>query len=439
VGNGIDFDYRPGSAPDFGRDFRFELTLSDGSLLERSDGLNQEPLQLPAGTVGESVICPLRLPDGHWVRGCSVTFEPKVVDPSEHVEPVDRPNAPTGPVRLVIAASTREVDRLLATLLGIETLVAALLVSGTVYSLRRSVRLGLAPVEVLAAQVTSIDPDRLTTRVDAMAQPRELRPIADRINQLLGRLEEAFAREKRFAANAAHELRTPIAEVRVLAEVASESPLDSDKQRGFAEIVKVSHEMQMMIANLLAMARSRSGNLQVDSRRTELGALVTDLCAKQRSLWANAGKQLLFAGGVRAWAKTDPVLLGAIVNNLLENAATYSVPGEPVSVTLEQRGSEIVLGVENACEGVTQEDIENFFEPFWRKSGTAVAGNRSGLGLALVRSLCETLRVRVSATLVTPARVRVECVIPADSERSAMDLCDGIDAAVAPDTLATSR
>ena len=273
VGTGIDFDYRPGttpqSAPDFGQDYRFELTLSDGSLLKRSDKGREEPLGIPAGGLGETVVRSIRLPNGHRARGCSVLFEPKVVDPSSHLEPVDRPDAPPGPVRLVIAASTRDLDNLLAALAVIEGLVGVLLVFATVLSVRRSFREGLAPVEVLASEVTAIDPGNLEARVDVGRQPGELRPIAARINQLLGRLEEAFGREKRFTANAAHELRTPIAEIRAIAEVACDNPEGGDQRRSLREIVKVSQEMQDMISSLLAM-QSTSGDPEVRQKLLKL-------------------------------------------------------------------------------------------------------------------------------------------------------------------------
>jgi two-component system sensor histidine kinase QseC len=416
VGSGVDFDYRPGTnpqaAPDFGQDYGFELTLSDGSLLKRSDGLRDAPLSLPAGALGQTVIRSIRLPNGHSGRGCSLTFEPKVVDPASHLEPVDRPNAPPGPVRLVIAASTKDLERLLAALAVTEALVGVVLVFATVVSLRRSVREGLAPVEILAAEVTAVDPENLTARVNVLGQPGELRPIAARINQLLGRLDDAFAREKRFTANAAHELRTPIAEIRAIAEVAVESPNTEDRNRGLAEIVKVSQEMQEMISNLLAMARARSGTLQVEPRRVDLSSLLLEWCSKRESLGPPSSPPIRRSVQPDVWTDTDPVVLGAVVNNLLDNAASYTPRGGDIELRLQHEADALRITVENSCEPLESEDVRGMFEPFWRKRGTTVDGSHSGLGLALVRSLCEAIRVTVSAELLNPRRLAVSVRIP---------------------------
>lgn len=416
IGTGVDFDYhpdeRPAQAPDFGQDYCFELTLSDGSLLKRSDTLHDAPLKLPAGALGETLIRSLRLPNGHAARGCSLLFEPKLVDAATHPEPPSRPDAPPGPVHLVIAASTRDLDRLLAALAVIELLVGAMLVVATVVTLRRSVRVGLAPVELLAAEVTAIDPSTLMARVNVHQQPGELRPIAARINQLLGRLEDAFNREKRFTANAAHELRTPIAEIRAIAEVAVENPSDGDRRRGFAEIVKVSQEMQEMISNLLAIARARSGTLQVESRHIDVSSLLLECCAKRDALAPAGAAAIRRSVEPDVWADTDPVVLGAVINNLLDNASSYSPRGEEIELRLGREPDTLRITVENSCEPLELDDVRGMFEPFWRKRGTTVDGNHSGLGLALVRSLCESIRVGVSAELLNPRRIAVSLRIP---------------------------
>ncbi len=417
VGTGIDFDYHPGEgpepSPDFGQDYCFELTLSDGSLLKRSDTLHNRALTMPPGPIGQADMGSMRLPNGHAARACSLVFEPKVVDGATHPEPVSRPDAPAGPVHLVIAASTADADHLLAELAVTEVAVGVLLVLATVVTLRRSVRAGLAPVEVLASEVTAIDPVTLASRVNIGNQPAELRPIASRINELLSRLEEVFGREKRFTANAAHELRTPIAEIRAIAEVAAESPSPDERSRGLAEIVRVSDEMQSMISNLLAIARARSGTLMVEPRRVDVSSLLRECCAKRSGPAREGRPRVRSELAPDAFAETDPVVLGAVVNNILDNAESYSTPGQDVDLRLERDAGAIRIVVENACEAMDPEDVQNMFEPFWRKRGTTMAGNHSGLGLALVRALCDVIRVSVSAELCAPRRLAVSVTIPA--------------------------
>lgn len=416
IGSGVDFDYHPGEgpdpSPDFGQDYCFELTLSDGSLLKRSDALHDRPLSSPAGPLGQPVIDTTKLPNGHRARACSLLFEPKIVDATTHPEPASRPDAPAGPVHLVIAASTADLDHLLTALAITEALVGVVLVVATVVTLRRSVRTGLAPVEVLASEVTAIDPATLTSRVNVSQQPGELRPIAARINELLARLEEAFGREKRFTANAAHELRTPIAEIRAIAEVAAESPNGDERRKGLSEIVRVSQEMQEMISNLLAMARARSGTLLVESKRVDISSLLRECCVKRECVEAAEQPRIRSELPPDLYAETDPIVLGAVVNNLLDNAASYSPPGEDIELRLGRGPGLLRITVENSCEPLNHEDVRGMFEPFWRKRGTTVEGSHSGLGLALVRSLCDAIRVTVSAELLGPRRIAVSVIIP---------------------------
>ena len=105
-------------------------------------------------------------------------------------------------------------------------------------------------------------------------------------------------------------------------------------------------------------------------------------------------------------------MLGAVVNNLLDNATSYSTPGHDVDVRLVRDPGAVRITIENSCEPMDSDDVHGMFEPFWRKRGTTVEGSHSGLGLALVRALCDAIRVGVSAELPSPRRIVVSVTIP---------------------------
>jgi two-component system, OmpR family, heavy metal sensor histidine kinase CusS len=244
VGSGVDFNYRPendpGTAFDEGLDYYFQVTLSDNSIVYQSPGLRGMHLEMEQGPTGQARVGPVPLPNGKLGRGCTYTFDPRPVDPTQHEGAIDRPDAPPGPVRIIIGATTGDIDRPLAALAVSELLVGAILLGVTLLAVRQTVHKGLAPVESLAHQVTAIEPGNLAARVDLPRQPSELTPIASRLNELLSRVEEAFGRERRFTANAAHELRTPIAEIRAIAEVAQGEPDQSETRKSLAEIAPSS-------------------------------------------------------------------------------------------------------------------------------------------------------------------------------------------------------
>jgi two-component system sensor histidine kinase QseC len=420
VGTGVDFDYGPERemvvAFDEGLDYYFQATLSDGSLLKQSDGLRDARLEMDPGAPGQPNVGPIRLPSGKMGRGCTYTLEPRVVDVRDHDGPVDRPDAPPGPVRIIIAASTGDVDRPLVALAFSELLVGAVLLTVTLLAVRRTVHKGLAPVEELAHQVTAIEPGILGARVNVSRQPAELTPIASRLNELLDRVEEAFGRERRFTANAAHELRTPIAEIRAIAEVAAGDADPAEARKSLSEIAKVCGEMDSTIASLLAIARTRSGTLKVEPRPVDIAAFMTDFCAKRLGR-AQPRVSCRFTPGL--FASTDPALLTSIVSNLLDNALAYS-SGE-VELSAHPDEGAVRLTFTNACAGLSEADLRDMFDPFWRKRGTTVEGNHSGLGLALVRALCDTLGAAVWAQLASPQRLAVCVKLPmAETGREAV-------------------
>jgi two-component system sensor histidine kinase QseC len=420
VGTGIDFDYGPetdpGTAFDAGLDYFYQVTLSDGSVLKQSADLHGTRLEMRPGAQGQMRIGPVMLPSGKVGRGCVYVFEPRREAPESVHSDIDRPDAPPGPLQIVIAATTGDIDRPLVALALVEFLVGAVLIGVTILALLRAVRSGLAPVEELAHQVGSIEPGNLAARVNIDGQPAELTPIAARLNDLLARVEEAFLREHRFTANAAHELRTPIAEIRAIAEVTAGSSDDGERAKSLAEIVKVCEEMHATITTLLAIARTKSGALKIEPRPVDVSTSLQDWCAKRTTgRAASARFSCTIAPGLSA--ETDPAVLGSVVGNLIDNALAYT----PGSGTIEARAHAVDSGirftVENTCAGLVEADLRDMFDPFWRKRGTTVEGNHSGLGLALVRALCDALGASVWAQLVNQQRLAVCVQLPATFPR----------------------
>ena len=160
-------------------------------------------------------------------------------------------------IRMIIAAAMMSI------LIAIAVLV------------RKFISSGLQPLEHLATQVKDIDARSLKARISqAGRQSLELAPIEKQVNKLLDRLESAFMREKRFSADVAHELRTPLAELRTLAEIGKVQPLDSDTVSNFfRDVEDISVEMEHLVTTLLELSRADSGQLQVFPEEVSLAAI----------------------------------------------------------------------------------------------------------------------------------------------------------------------
>ena len=230
----IEFDYKPELMPEFERkddpDY-FQLWLDDGTVRFRSRWLKKDDLPCRMSLAIEPFIHDVKLPDGRAGRVVELAFIPRdaaaPVPPSTAIATIAPAPGERGLI-LVVALGRANLDGVLAQIrlgmIGVGGLIVAL----GVLLVWRALVVGFRPIEEIAAQVRALDAETLDSRVALRTTPRELAPIVQQLNALLERLAASFARERRFTGNVAHELRTPIAELRSLAEVATRWPEDKE-------------------------------------------------------------------------------------------------------------------------------------------------------------------------------------------------------------------
>ena len=261
-------------------------------------------------------------------------------------------------------------------------MVGAVVLLATALVVTFAVRRGLAPLDDVGRQIESAS---LQTKVSTGAA--ELRPVVDRLNQLLARLDEAFQRERRVSADIAHELRTPIAELRAMAEV--------PEAASWPDALQIAKRMETLVAGLLALARHEAGHQELKREPVALAKLVDEIwqpLASRRSLDVKID--------VTGTWKTDPTLLRLIIANLLENAVEYSTG------TIRVAGNDTRLEISNTVNGLTPEDLPKMFERFWRKEAARTNGH-CGLGLVLARSAATALGLKLEADMPAKQTLRV--------------------------------
>jgi two-component system sensor histidine kinase QseC len=271
----------------------------------------------------------------------------------------------------------------------------------------------LRPVEQVAAQAILIGPETLDLRFDVASLPAELKPICLRLNDLLGRLDQAFRRERRINADIAHELRTPIAELRSLTEVASLWPGD---ERQMSVYLRDAHDvavrMESIVEQLLALARSHAGRILPKPEEFDLNDLIGDLIEHFRCAAETRNVELDYASEPGLMIRTDRMILSQVVNNLIANAIEYSPASGRVECRIFRGRDAFELTISNINTSLTEDDLPKLFEPFWRKDGSRTDGAHSGLGLALVRELARQLGFVVSASLPAPDRIEMTLKMP---------------------------
>lgn len=366
----------------------FEIWGVDGTVVGRSRMIEGFDLPRRIGSFDSPKYWNFRLDSGLPVRGIGFDFTPRLA-------PRLPKTTPRAKLSLVVA-----VDRhpLIETLFKLKLIIGGcgvLLLGATVGLLRPILRTELHPLERLGEQAARITADSLATRFPVDVLPTELVPIATRLNDLLARLQESFERERRFSADLAHELRTPLAELRSLAECAIKWP-DSRNPSTDEEIVAIAAHMEGMVRRMLVLAHSERGQLALCREDIAIGPMVD---AVWRPLAERAeGKRLRATFAIQpAAVSADPVLLRSILANLYDNAVEYSPSGGEISTVVLPAGDRISLSITNSVEGFTEADSRKLFDRFWRKEASRTGHEHSGLGLSLAREFSRAMDFELTA------------------------------------------
>jgi signal transduction histidine kinase len=274
----------------------------------------------------------------------------------------------------------------------------------------------LRPLRSITSVAQRLSAESLDQRL-ALSGPRdELRDLADTFDAMLGRLDAAFASQRRFVANASHELRTPLAIMRAQVDVAlSDSEVTRGELLATARVVSEAvGRCQRLLDGLLLLARSDRG-LE--------GAEPADLAEVAARALAGVSPTSGAAGvAVRATlcpaaVRGDPALLERLVGNLLENALAYNRPSGWVEVHTGRIRDHSVVRVANSGPSVPPAQVDGLFEPFRRLSRDRTGSGRScGLGLSIVRAVARTHGGEAGARALPEGGLEVTVRLPVGAE-----------------------
>ncbi len=384
----------------------FEIWTATGELVESSRSLGGRHLPRQAGRRDEPVFRDAILPDGRRGRSVSIAFVPELEDdddPWADGAVAARPDPPGERRRaeVTVARGTEELERLVRSIYAADLAVAGGLALALALFVGWVVRRGFAPLDAVAQAVGGLDERRLDRRIELDPPVRELDPIVRRLNLLLARLEGAFERERRFSADVAHELRTPVTELRTLSEVGERWSGDTDLARElFRDAARVADRMERSVEQMLALARADAGGDAVEREAVDLQALVGECLEACAGASASAGASVVRRLAPTLVVITDRAKLALALRNLVDNAIAYTPPGETIEIaTRSLGGGGFALEVTNSAPQLAAADLPHLFERFWRKDAARADPRHSGLGLSLVQSLCERLGLRVGADL----------------------------------------
>jgi two-component system sensor histidine kinase QseC len=253
-----------------------------------------------------------------------------------------------------------------------------------------AIRRSLAPLRALGTQLGARPAHALQSVVVAHA-PSEVEPVVAALNELLSRIETMLQAERRFTADAAHELRTPVAAIRAQAQVALAEPDEARRQHALRATLEGCDRAARLIEQLLTLSRLEAG-AAVEMRPVDLGALarqvVTELAPR-----ALLKRQDLGVEAQPCTVRGDATLLGVLLRNLVDNALRYSPAGARIDVSVQPVQGQALLRVEDSGPGLPPEQAQRLGRRFERGLGHEESG--SGLGWSIVQRIGEAHGLRV--------------------------------------------
>lgn len=396
-GRHVGVDLEPAFVPEYFRDEQpeyFQLWVGE-HVLGRSPALAESDLPLRAGTLDEPLTWDATLPDGRPGRCAGLTTTVAEVEP----DPRTGAEVDAAEVTLVVAKSRAGLDLALGRLLAGLSAGAVVLMLGGLVVVFLAVRHSLRPVHALAARVRELDADTLARPLETAGAPRELQPVVEGLNDLLARLDRALRAERRTASNIAHELRTPISELRSLTEVALQDPGDLEfRARALDQAHEIALQMDGLVDVIRQLTRVDAPDAELPSESIPVRGLVDELLpiVRDRAAQRRVDLDVVVDGEV---LDCNRGAAQSVCRNLLANAVEYSTAGSRIEVRSRADGDRVVIRFSNACEGIGPEHLPFVTEPFWRRSTARTNDEHYGLGLTIAHGFARLagieLRLRV--------------------------------------------
>jgi len=423
----LEFEFSDDLLSDFdsaaGQD-AFEIWLESGEVLTRSHSLQGGDLPRNPVAEGAEAIYDLDLPGNRTARAISVAFQPRASE--EIQEGVHSVAQSTGPaLQMIVALDRHKLDAAVGSFARGIVLMEGVLLAAVFVLVRAGIRHGLSPLDELAVEVDSIDDASLDRRLRVEGQPTEVRGVRRKLNELLERLQMAFDRERRFSSAAAHELRTPISELRAMTEVALKWPgerSDAERTKDLTETHAIACEMEGLVDALLAIARNGRDEAGAVREAFLIGPILDsarDAIAGQASS-RRIEVSIDVPEGTSVHASRVP--LQALIRNLAENAIEYAPPRSHVRFSARVEGSRVLIEFTNEDSTLTEADLPHLFEPFWRKDESRTGSRHSGLGLSVCETLARAIEASLAVRLQPPGHVTFTIVVPSAIESPRISL-----------------
>ena len=329
------------------------------------------------------------------------------VDLVDEAKPSTKENAKPNNLVLVQVAETLEKRKTLAAEIVKGTMVPQFVTLPlAVLLVWLALVRGIKPLAQLEKRIRARKPDDMSP-LDDHAVPEEVAPLVSSINDLLSRLKASLTTQKRFLADAAHQLKTPLAGLRMQADLAQRETNTDELKKSLKQIGKSTVRATHTVNQLLALARAEATGRSLPKQLVDMVRVANEVMADSVPRALEKQIDLGFDGpeldGPLTQLEGNPTLLKELLRNLIDNAIAYTPEHGQVTLRLlvDVFSGTLVLLVEDSGPGIPAAERELVFEPFYRALGTNVDG--SGLGLAIVLEIAQQHGATVSIEVAWPA------------------------------------
>ncbi len=273
--------------------------------------------------------------------------------------------------------------------------------------------IAFAPIRQLTRAAAALHPTNLATRLPQPGGNDTFDQLVTVLNAMLTHMEAAFVRQKRFTADASHELRTPLAVIKAATSflLEDDEPLTERQRRTLSRADRTVDRANILVSDLLLLARSENGSLAIHTEAVDLAELLTEATRAAEAGQPSPHAPVLLKAPIEH-IHTDPKLLHRLVVNLVSNALRHTPATGKITVTVTRRQS-LMLAVTDTGEGIAPENLERLGEPFYRPDASRAREQGGvGLGLALCKEIATTLGGTLHIASVLGAGTTVTVTIP---------------------------
>lgn len=253
----------------------------------------------------------------------------------------------------------------------------------------------IKPISAIIETSNIITKDNLKSRIPLPINKDELHLLADTINNLLDRVENAIEREKQFTSDASHELRTPLAVIKGTLEVLIRKPRNQEEYKEKIDFcINEVNRLNHLVDELLLLARFENQKQSLKIEKVSLNAIFLDVVSRNSTIISDKKLSCIPLFTKDFYVETDSYLFSLIVNNILTNAVKYSKTGSVINFDIKETKNAVVFTVSDNGIGIASEDLEKIFDQFYRsKSNQHPEIKGTGLGLSIVKRLCLLLQI----------------------------------------------